>query len=182
MQRVKNIFALIAAVVALLLLAFAARSYWQLDSLYFEWGGRGYYVSSVNGQLGVIQTSRPFGIATYNFGSYAVHEREPIGVLEAAVSNDATHRWGVVSFGSGNVHPTSQFMGQLGWLSIPMALPVALLFIPAGFRMRAMLRQRSRQNRQLCIVCGYDLRGTPDRCPECGATPMLAGQATPALV
>jgi hypothetical protein len=33
------------------------------------------------------------------------------------------------------------------------------------------LRLRRRQRRGLCLVCGYDLRGSPERCPECGKIP-----------
>jgi hypothetical protein len=42
-----------------------------------------------------------------------------------------------------------------------MALPIIFAKLP---------RRRTIPN-GLCPVCGYDLRATPDRCPECGTVP-----------
>jgi hypothetical protein len=44
---------------------------------------------------------------------------------------------------------------------------------PLWFLARAVgrFRQRKWLKQGLCNKCGYDLRATPDRCPECGAVP-----------
>ncbi|MDB5173601.1 MAG: hypothetical protein JWN51_2374 [Phycisphaerales bacterium] len=47
---------------------------------------------------------------------------------------------------------------------------IAESLIPSVWLWRVVRDPRARQ-RGSCRVCGYDLRATPDRCPECGTVP-----------
>lgn len=61
------------------------------------------------------------------------------------------------------------------WLyAVPLWLPV-MLFVTAAAALAGKQRKR---NLGECAHCGYDLRATPDRCPECGTIPTAVKSAT----
>ena len=51
------------------------------------------------------------------------------------------------------------------------ALPGLIIGLPLVVSVTIAVRQWRRRRGFQCRMCGYDLRGTPERCPECGTAP-----------
>ncbi len=49
------------------------------------------------------------------------------------------------------------------WVLLFLVAPLPIM------RFGSAMRRRRARGRGLCAACGYDLRATPGRCPECGA-------------
>jgi hypothetical protein len=121
--------------------------------------------------------------------SFYPHDAMPMSV--DSVPRAATWSWG--RLGAGHVGweapPAQSLLNRMGFrfyhsslstsfsdshdevLTLPAWVPVALFAIPPALLLRRRLRTRRRARSGRCPQCDYDLRATPDRCPECGAVP-----------
>ena len=52
--------------------------------------------------------------------------------------------------------------------AVPFWILALVTSIAPGLWLRARVRRMGRRRRGQCLRCGYDLRATPERCPECG--------------
>ncbi len=85
-------------------------------------------------------------------------------VLGLYMITTASAIWTMRRFGS----PDWVLHGAVGCCGVVVSLTAWRLFRD---RTRRHLRERLVQlGVPICIPCGYDLRGSTDRCPECGTT------------
>jgi hypothetical protein len=84
----------------------------------------------------------------------------------------------------GHLAASADSIGSVNYVSVSYEyyIPDAVLAPVLGVLPAVSLFRRFRRRRRangLCRVCGYDLRATPDRCPECGAIPETAQTPRP---
>jgi hypothetical protein len=90
-------------------------------------------------------------------------------------------RWGKYGFGyftaAGGPFPESPMMvaPRIGAITAPFwGLVAATAVLPLA-KFAGLLRRRRRRIPGTCRKCGYDLRATPNRCPECGTATIPHG-------
>jgi hypothetical protein len=97
-----------------------------------------------------------------------------------------SHRWGF-GFGRGwrgYMFVTSDDLRATGgavWshaIAMPLWFGAVLLAIAPLAKLHSLISAARRKRSGLCRICGYDLRATPDRCPECGTIPPKPGNST----
>jgi hypothetical protein len=191
MRRVARlIFTLLWAVSLLLCVAACAlwvRSFWAIDSLQF---GRWTHQESeavvvrlayLESELGECSFAYRYHRNPRSAAEVAQFRPQPQIVMLKYVSVPASRYrdwtedyrvplWNTFGFDYYDSHnwsiPKQNFNMQL---FIPHWFFVMVFGFPWGLRSVRRLRRRRRSARNCCPTCGYDLRATSDRCPECGA-------------
>jgi hypothetical protein len=77
---------------------------------------------------------------------------------------------GADQWGQGPLRPLVAF--SVGWDSLTLA-SVALPGFAAMTHLATRRASSRRRAKGLCVHCGYDLRASPEQCPECGAVPTV---------
>jgi len=81
-----------------------------------------------------------------------------------------------LGFAYANVGSVGMPTRRMTALAIPYWSFALLLLITPALALHRARRRQWRQRHRHCLACGYDLRASADRCPECGAAiPTSAG-------
>jgi hypothetical protein len=134
-----------------------AELYWMGDEVW-RWMGFGKFEARPPGAAGPAQGARP--PAAVNLPRRIIAPGAGGGaVMPAPASAAATVRRMVAPW---------LFSRPYTAYALPYWVPVALTSGPAAMVIAKSLRRWARRRRGLCPGCGYDLRETSERCPECG--------------
>lgn len=192
MRRLAGPMLTLASALSLLLGVAVVGMWWRshlvTDSREFGWRGTRWTVASANGKIGVDNAPEQRDERARHRAARQAYLRSTDRIsrrLDAAIdaNRDAeygTPQWAVIR------DETTRFLADARALHDPVLnlsatrahavhysdLLAAAALLPIGWLVGrvvgARVARRRERTRGLCRYCGYDLRATPHRCPECG--------------
>ena len=186
-RRLRLILRSLAAVVLLVTCAMWTRSYWRCDEISWTDSRRFINLISSGGRLNVTETFWDNGTASpagWSASSWSRAERpphwervdEPYNRRQFAGFEWTDELWPL----SGDDVTVYFYVPTYRLIAVPYWFIATLLSLPLLRAFVASRRRRRCVERLLCPDCGYDMRATPGRCPECGSSD--APHATPAAL
>ena len=169
----KRVALLVLSALSLLLLlatlSLWIRSHWYQDRLTFARTTR----FTINSHRGVLSFSRQWFTDGPWQGPRHFHplDPEPLTLRSASTENIAALRppWTFTKWPDSHLGTSGQVLSSHGLtVTFPHYLPALLALIFPTLLAFNLYRRRRARARNLCPTCSYDLRATPDRCPECG--------------
>ena len=169
-RRLLNLLTALSLLACVAVAGLWVRSHWAED--------QGYWTTSPTRRLGFASSSghvkvwhqtllRPTA-DSYGAPGGRFHTDRASRELQPDVPGDATTGWNPLGLGAwSRVHGQRRYHSR--GVLLPYWLPLALFAIaPAHWLWRLPARRARSARSGLCARCGYDLRASPDRCPECG--------------
>jgi hypothetical protein len=168
-----------AAIVSCLLLtailALWLRSHYDSDTYFRMADGRCYTLDCFRGEFSLWIGEIPPDMPAH-WGHEHYDDSVAITSIEIPIINPTGDDFWWAGFGYASnrrmpiVNVPDRFFNNVKGIVIPfwsVALPTAILWVRWT---RRALRARRDRSFGLCSTCGYDLRASAERCPECGTT------------
>ena len=154
-QWISHLGAIISLVLCFLSFPERSRSFYTTDSMELH----GCILFTLQGSLYLDKVGGSAPKASHWLIHVDNRDDDTLMWVDQATSRGFGFAWGKLDFGGNHL---GSFIGIPIWL-----ISILFAYLPV-LDLWKTLRRAKRRRRSLCISCGYDLRATPDRCPECG--------------
>jgi hypothetical protein len=198
-RRLFTILSVLSLLLCVATVVLWVRSYWTADGLEFEMldiaDGRFHLTTAYGDSGGFVVRTTTIELPQSALEAELAHARDSGDPLEEGLKLIARRPEGF-NYGNGDsfwnrrgftaVHETGFVPhAEAGtytlrtaqapcWAAAALTAALPMAFI---FRRWNEFRRRSQQSSGHCPACSYDLRASPDRCPECGTVPVTKGIA-----